>query len=345
MRTNLTSKFRWPGRMGVCVAGVALLALFVARPATAQCTLGTCNTSYCEYNCPTGADYIVFGSIWRQTVPGGLWSWAGIGVCRFGINYEYTKGSYRDHVATMQQTVDYRVRADGDSSSVGGNDLVRLAAPAGEDCRAAGPATAGVRIYGGLPDSTDTYLFWGDRGSDRLYLCSTTGVPSSSTCLPSSNRGKADGRNDDDIIVGSNGGDELWGGDGKDILYGYAGEDVLHGGSNPDGEANRDELFGGDGVDSLFGDDGNDDLWGEEGCDALNGGVGANDRCLCGDNDVFGEGYPPVGCEVPLPPFTSFNCPGCLLKGEADEADEDDGLAVTSYDPEDAGCVSDPDGR
>ena len=296
---------------GVAATVAAVLALH-ASDAAAQCTIGTCDATYCDINCPTGGDYLVFGSLWAQLSPGGLYGWAGIGVCRFAIDGSYNKGAYRDRRGTTQQTADYRIYADPSSGT--GNDVVRLARPdpgsSYETCLAASPTVKGVMIYPGLPDSTDSYYFVGGSGNDRLYLCSCEN-PTSGNCLPSTNHGRGAGSYDNDILWGSVNADELWGGGGTDTLWGYGEADILHGGPNAAGAGNEDWLYGGLGPDTLYGDTGDDYLLGQDDCDTLNGGDGY-DRCLCGETGEVGQGYYPTSCEGYVDPWVTFNCPGCL---------------------------------
>jgi hypothetical protein len=73
----------------------------------AACTLGTCDASYCEIDCPTSSDLIVFGTLYKNGLS------AGVGVCRFT-----TGGSFLDVTPTNTTSADYRVRADGADASI-----------------------------------------------------------------------------------------------------------------------------------------------------------------------------------------------------------------------------------
>lgn len=285
-----------------------------------------CTSTECKINCPTTHDYVIFGQIYYFFF--GVYYYDGVGFCQFQSNGSYSKGAF---VTSAYRTIDtalWTLRADGgDQPSSGGNDVVRLADP--QSYEACGDTAYFVR--GGLP-AGDQYLFWGDRGNDKLYLCDQIN-PSATDCIFQSGRtdgGRADGRGGNDFLYGSVLNDRLWGGDGYDDLYGYAGSDTMYGGTNPDGagledwlfggdghdtmygDANPDLLYGGAGSDSLYGGTGNDDLRGETDCDTLDGGDGS-DGCLCGATNTFGEGFPPTACERFLDRFLSHNCPGCLI--------------------------------
>lgn len=263
-----------------------------------------CTSTECKINCPTTHDYVIFGQIYYFFF--GVYYYDGVGFCQFQSNGSYSKGAF---VTSGYNTIDtalWTLRADGgDQPSSGGNDVVRLADP--QSYEACGDTAYFVR--GGLP-AGDQYLFWGDLGNDKLYLCDQIN-PSETDCIWRS--GRADGRHGNDFLYGSSVGDDrLWGGDGYDDLFGYAGHDTMYGGPNPAGVGLEDRLWGGYGYDTMYGDAGDDDLRGQDDCDTLDGGDGS-DGCLCGVTNTFGEGFPPTACERFLDGQISYNCPGCLL--------------------------------
>lgn len=259
--------------------------------ATPSCSVGTCNSTYCYINCDTGGAYMIFGTLVAEYDGGGMIVPLGIGVCYFDIDGSYNAGTYRGYAATVQNTGDWRIQADSADASNGGNDLVRLADPhAWEYCRTEVGDTPAIKIKGYL-GSGDTYLFWGDKGDDKLRLCaSTDGGISGVDCI--TNVGRADGRDGSDSLWASDVGSELWGGGDSsvDYLRGNEGADTLRGGG---------------GNDYLWGDYGADTLYGDDGCDSVSGGTGGgDDACNCGGPGVnAGYGYE---CEG-----TPVNCGGC----------------------------------
>lgn len=284
-------------KSAILVAAVA--ALFPGH-AEAQCTTGTCDAVYCEINCPTSADKIVFGTLYRNGVK------QNPGVCRWNSG-----GTFQDVLDTGRTSGDYRVRADG-AAVTGGADTVRLASPAGaETCGSYGGYN--WTIKGELPVNS-TFLFWGDVGADIIYLCDREN-PTASDCIAG---GSADGRADNDDIYGSTYGDQLWGSGGADDIYGRAGDDDIWGGDGNDlldGSTGADELYGGGGTDYMDGGDGNDIIgggdgnddegYGRAGCDIIDGGAGTGDLCHCGATNTYGEGIAWQYCDIVT------NCPGC----------------------------------
>lgn len=339
----------------------------VAERAEAQCWIdsSTCTSSYCNIDCPTTANYIVFGKICYFT---SCW-W---GVCQFGINSYYQKGSFVTTATTGTVSGDYRVFADGGSAS-GGNDLVRLANPAGEPC---GSYTT---VYGVLPNGNTTYMFWGDGGNDRIHLGYAAGDPPSQTCgsqVAPVNFGRADGRAGDDRIVGTGHGEELWGQDGEDTIWACSGPDAVHGGNHHDtlyGHKGPDVVHGDGGPDSLFGDDfgpeydlsydivyggeGDDDIgddhgpgeyYGDIGCDIINSTRDYATACDCGPDLTYSgrvattECTTITNCTQDCRPFGAegASCPGAT----ADERPDDSAVGDASAGGADGGsCNGDPD--
>lgn len=270
------------GRRGIGVGCVVVMLVAIqAQEADAQCTLGTCSSTYCEIDCPTSSDLIVFGTLYKNG------SATSVGVCRFT-----TGGSFLDVTETGRVSDDYRLRADGNSGVSGGNDMVRLARPgSAETCGSYGGAT--WTIKGELPPNS-AYLFWGDLGDDTIYLCDRLN-PSASDCI--GNAGRADGRGGADYLYGSVHDDSLWGGNGSDHIYGRAGDDYIYGGGD------QDFLWGGPDDDIVSGDGGDyDEGYGEDGCDVVDGGAGTGDVCDCGSG---GHGIAWQYCE------SVSNCGGC----------------------------------
>jgi Ca2+-binding RTX toxin-like protein len=96
-------------------------------------------------------------------------------------------------------------------------------------------------MYGSLDDSTDSFMFWGNAGSDQINVCDhwagPNDPPSTSDCLTKStgvNAGRADGRAGIDSIYGSPYKDELYGGDAGDHIYSWGGKDYVIGGYGSD---------------------------------------------------------------------------------------------------------------
>lgn len=276
-------------------------ALDASRAEATDCTQTTypyASPSYANFNCPTGDDYLVFGTVGVETYAGsGIYAAAGIGVCQFESSGSWDKGDFVAYVVASTAVSDYRVRADSASGSAGGDDVVRMADVDGEQCRASGGSgsgIAGIRIVGDL-GAGDTFLFWGDKGDDQLRLCNNTSGPSWDCA---DNEGRVDGREGADTIYGTYLSEELWGGsgtyvddivanDGGDTIYGGPGDDNIWAGYGNDwvyGEDGVDEIYGSDGADHLFGDAGNDHLWGGDDPDELSGGTD-NDTLEGGEGD------------------------------------------------------------
>ncbi|NMC69912.1 MAG: calcium-binding protein [Myxococcales bacterium] len=264
---------------------LALLVCILPEKARAACTLGTCDATYCEINCPTGSDLIVFGTLYKNSNP------AGVGVCRFT-----TGGSFVDVTPTNMTSGDYRVRADGADAASGGNDTLRMARPSSpESCGTTYPGGDVWTIKGELPVNS-TYLFWGDLGDDTIYLCDRSN-PSATDCITDTNAGRADGRGGADYVYGSPANDTLYGSGETDHIYGWAGDDTLYGGDG------RDYVYGGNDDDAITGGGGDyDEGYGEAGCDIVDGGAGTGDLCDCG---ATGHGIAWQYCE------TVQNCGGC----------------------------------
>lgn len=284
-------RFRMIGLAGMYLVGMA--AFMLPQSAAADCSRTYCATDYCEFQCSGSREYLVFG---KRSSTGRT------GVCWFGFSGSWGQGSLGgciwddDGSGNHVDAADWRVKAGG------GDDLVRLASPSGESCG------TGCTIDGDI-DAGDTFMFWGDADDDRLYLCATTGTPSSTYCV--TNVGRADGRADEDLVVGSIYGEYLWGGGSTygDSLYGYGGDDVIVGGnvSNAsyydyiDGGTGDDSIAGGNGGDVIYGGYGSDTIYGLAGCDLIDAGEdpggGETDRCYCRygeDPDYTGQ---TSGCE------------------------------------------------
>jgi Ca2+-binding RTX toxin-like protein len=261
------------------------LMVVLGLPARARgdCSLGTCNATYCEIDCPTSSDLIVFGTLYKNGTS------AGVGVCRFT-----TGGTFQDVTPTNTVSSDYRVRADGASAVSGGNDTLRMARPgSAESCGTVG--TDVWTVKGELPANA-TYLFWGDLGDDIIYLCDRAD-PAAGDCITGTNAGRADGRGGDDYAYGSPAGEYLYGSAGSDHIYGRAGADTLYGGDG------TDHIYGGTGDDVIScGAGDNDEGYGEDGCDIVDGGDGTGDVCDCG---AVGHGVAWQYCE------SGPNCGGC----------------------------------
>jgi hypothetical protein len=179
------------GIHGVFKSAILVVAVTALCPghAEAQCTTGTCDATYCEINCPTSADIILFGTLYRNGVK------QNPGVCRFNSG-----GTFQDILDTGLTSADYRVRADG-AGATGGTDTVRLASPtSAETCGSSGGYNWTIK---GEPPANSTFLFWGDVGADTIYLCDRAN-PSASNCIVG---GRADGRAGDDEVYGSTYGD------------------------------------------------------------------------------------------------------------------------------------------
>ncbi len=271
----------------VLLVPVFVAALFAsAEPASASnCSVGSCGAGECQINCPTSqADYLVFGDIWTWTTADG-WIHRGVGVCQFQSDGSWSKGSYVTYAASLTDTAKWVVRADGADDSSGGNDLVRLANTSGEYCK--DTSSDDVWIDGTIP-AADDYLFWGDGGSDKLYLCRSSGP---TDCI--ANDACADGRAGNDYVYGTSYADELYGAGGGDVFYGYGGADTLYGGDGDDifyGGDDGDTVWCGAGDDFGYGDGGDDTLIGETGCDYLEGnahdGDTEADNCYCAGNGI-----------------------------------------------------------
>ncbi len=281
----------------LCTAVSLLPAVFAANAGATDCTQTTypyASPSYTNYDCPTGDDYLVFGKVWVEGVPGsGIYGLAGIGICQFESSGSWDKGDYVTYVVASADVTDYRVRADSASGSTGGEDVVRMADISGEQCRASGgygSGVKGVRIVGDL-DSGDTFLFWGDKGDDHLRLCDNTSGPSWDC---SDNEGRADGREGADTIYGTYLSEDLWGGSGTyiDDIYGNDGSDHIYAGPGDDNiwaGAGNDWVYGEDGADHIYGSSGTDYLFGGAGGDHLIGGT-ERDELSGGDGDDTLEG-------------------------------------------------------
>lgn len=136
----------------------------------------------------------------------------------------------------------------------------------------------------------------GSESNDEIYFNANGDLRPYST---QSLVGKADGRDGDDLIYGSNsedadylddlyggagadeihalnGDDQISGNDGTDTLYGQNGDDIIDGG--PDSDVLLD---GGDGTDEIAGGSGDDLIHGSDGGDIINGNDGAD--TICGD--------------------------------------------------------------
>lgn len=319
----------------VAAAVLFAIALSAGTRAEAQCTYAAprhCSSDYCEIDCPVSADYLVFG----RTYSGGQYKFA---VCRFAIASGGTKGTFQDRTIVSTTSADYRLRADGTSSS-GAGDVIRLAAPSGEACG------TGVTIYGNFPQSSDTMLIWGDGGDDFIFRCATdrwsSAWCSDLTANCASQAIRIDGRAGNDFIAGSSAADNVWGGTGLDVIVGCDGNDTLRGGDGQDslhgneqnsetsgssdsdtleGDADADYIWagpgndtirGGTGSDALHGGPGDDNVYGELGCDVVWGDTGYSDVCICEPEPTEGGsttclGNPGMfhGCD------TLTRCTGC----------------------------------
>ncbi len=307
--------------------GMMVLGVPARSAAQTTCDVTSCaDDNVCYIDCPTDSeDYIVFGKV--EFFVGYPWGWlpAGIGICQWENDW-YAKG---DCLGCLYVTTDpyrYRIEAGYFEDSDSYSDVVRLADASYESCTEDG-GTQWRIIKSELPDSTDTYQFYGGGGADDLYCCDVAN-PTASDCI--SNACVLYGGYGLDYLMGSTNADYLHGGSDRDDIWGYAGNDRLYGESGNDrlyGGADNDYLSGslgndilwGDEVsstgsgaaDDLYGGDGTDSLYGEQGCDYLHGGEGSSDYCKCGYSNTFGEGTATSGpgtayCE------TVLYCPGCL---------------------------------
>lgn len=280
---------------------------------SSRCAAGpVCDSTECKIDCSTGAEYVIFGHVTDNNVD------KGYGICVFTGGWP-GYGGYYDGYLTRQETDTalWTVRLDGDGAS-GGNDYLQLAETGGETC------AGNVTIRGELP-SNDDYLFWGDLGTDHIWMCDnvSTDTPASSECLPDGNDGRADGRGgSSDRIVGTYWSDEIWGdavygGNGDDTitgssdgdyLYGWYGDDTIYGEGGADvigGDAGQDELHGGSGTDTIDGGSGNDTIHGDNHADDIWGGLG--DDFLYGD-DYSDEIHGEDGCDTIDGGFGSDTC-------------------------------------
>ncbi|MBI5490975.1 MAG: hypothetical protein HY905_26830 [Deltaproteobacteria bacterium] len=260
-------------------------------------TEANCTGTYCEFHCSSGNDRIVLGELKY----GGAWQ--GVGVCVFNTTWP---NAWVDREMAITDSADYRVFG-GD-----GNDIMRLAkynGGSGEAC------DSGWTIHPLFDDSSDTFMFWGDAGTDNIHLCGTEGTvePSDSDCRytdANHNAGRADGRAGADSLYGSPRIEEMWGGSENDTIKTFSGSDTLHGGPN------TDTLDGGEGCDALYGDDPAPTTDG--------------DTCYCGPYTWEGDAYE---CQYPS------HCPGCF------DGPEGGSQAVAPYDTDpDGGVEYCPDG-
>ncbi|WP_170865066.1 calcium-binding protein, partial [Roseovarius marisflavi] len=89
------------------------------------------------------------------------------------------------------------------------------------------------------------------------------------------------GKDDPDIVNGTEGDDRLLGGASADQINGLGGNDLIK------GAAGEDTIFGGQGNDTLEGGSGDDSLAGGAGVDSLNGGQGDDRLEWGGSEDVY----------------------------------------------------------
>lgn len=142
-----------------CTAVSLLPAVFAANAGATDCTQTTypyASPSYTNYDCPTGDDYLVFGKVWVEGVPGsGIYGLAGIGICQFESSGSWDKGD--DHLRLCDNT-------SGPSWDCSDNE-------GRADGREGADTIYGTYLSEDLWGGSGTYIddLYGNDGSDHIY--------------------------------------------------------------------------------------------------------------------------------------------------------------------------------